>query len=113
FRDRVVDELPTYGLSGAAARTAAEAYVRGVADRIRAAHGGVVTGQLLEGSPANAIATCATSTGIDLIVMSSHGRTGASRLWLGSVTDAVIRSAPVPVLMVRGGDKGSGVGAPG
>ena len=36
--------------------------------------------------------------------MSSHGRTGASRFWLGSVSDAVIRSAPVPVLMVRGGE---------
>lgn len=106
FRDRVIDELPTYGLAGETAHATAQAYVLAAADRIRAAHGGVVTGHVLEGSAAGAIAAAVTSEGIDLIVMSSHGRTGASRFWLGSVTDAVIRSATVPVLMVRGGKSG-------
>ena len=36
-----------------------------------------------------------------LIVMTSHGRTGLSRLWLGSVADGLVRSAVAPVLMVR------------
>lgn len=103
-RERIVDEIPTYGLSGEAAREAAETYVRGSADRVRADQGGNVSGSVLEGSAAGAIVAHAQAIGADLIVMASHGRTGASRFWLGSVADAVIRSATVPVLMVRGGD---------
>jgi nucleotide-binding universal stress UspA family protein len=38
----------------------------------------------------------------DLIVMGTHGRHGIQHLVLGSVAEAVIRSAPVPVLLVRG-----------
>jgi nucleotide-binding universal stress UspA family protein len=101
-RERVVDELPTYGLTGEAARAAAEQYVLAAADRLRAEQGGSVSGAVLEGSAAGSIVAHATAAGTDLIVMSSHGRTGASRFWLGSVADAVIRSTTVPVLMVRG-----------
>ena len=101
YQQRVIDELPVYGLSGDAARCTAEDFVLAAADRVRAAHGGVVAGVVLDGSPAPSIVAYAASRGADLIVMSSHGRTGASRFWLGSVTDSVIRSATVPVLMVR------------
>jgi nucleotide-binding universal stress UspA family protein len=38
---------------------------------------------------------------IDLLVMATHGRKGASRFWLGSVTEEVIRSANCPVLVLR------------
>jgi nucleotide-binding universal stress UspA family protein len=102
-RERVVDEVPTYRLSGEAAHAAAELYMRGVADRMRG-EGGNVSAIVLDGSPAGAVVAHAAAIGADLIVMSSHGRTGASRFWLGSVSDAVIRSARVPVLMVRGGE---------
>jgi nucleotide-binding universal stress UspA family protein len=37
----------------------------------------------------------------DLIVLTSHGRGGINRAWLGSVTDRLVRRARVPVLMVR------------
>lgn len=37
----------------------------------------------------------------DLIVMSTHGRTGMDRIWLGSVADTVTRSTHIPVLLVR------------
>jgi len=37
---------------------------------------------------------------IDMIVMSSHGRSGLSRMMIGSVTDKVLRMAPCPVLVV-------------
>jgi nucleotide-binding universal stress UspA family protein len=99
--ERVVDELPVYGLSGDAARAAAEQYVVAVADRLRATGSGQVSATVLEGSAAQAIAEYVAKTGVDLIVMSSHGRTGMSRFWLGSVADAVIRTVTVPVLMVR------------
>ena len=102
FGERVTDALPVYGVTGSAARMAAEHYVQSTADRFRNLLGGRVTGTVTEGSPAHAIVAHATQVGADLIVMASHGRTGASRFWLGSVTDAVIRSAPIPILMVRG-----------
>ena len=43
----------------------------------------------------------ARTEGADLIVMTSHGRKGAKRLFLGSVTEAVLRESPCPVLVVR------------
>lgn len=39
--------------------------------------------------------------GADLIVLGTHGRTGLSRLLLGSIAENVVRGSPVPVLMVR------------
>ena len=36
-----------------------------------------------------------------LIVMTTHGRSGLSRLWLGSVADALVRHAGAPVLLLR------------
>lgn len=42
-----------------------------------------------------------TSVDYDLIVISSHGRSGFSRFLLGSVTDKVVRLTPVPVLVVE------------
>lgn len=38
----------------------------------------------------------------DLIVMGTHGRRGISRALLGSVTEMIVRTSPVPVLTVRG-----------
>jgi nucleotide-binding universal stress UspA family protein len=98
----VAEELATYGITGDAARSTAEHYVTGLADRLRAAHRLVVLADVVDGTAAEAIAEHATSVGSDLIVMTSHGRTGASRFWLGSVADAVMRAATVPVLIVRG-----------
>jgi len=46
-----------------------------------------------------AIADYATENGCDLIALSSHGRTGFRRLVLGSVAEAVLRRARVPVLV--------------
>lgn len=102
YHDRVADELPRYGLNSDAARAAAEQYIQSAADRLRTVRGARIDGAVLEGSPAGAIAHHIPVAGVDLVVMGSHGRTGASRFWLGSVADAVIRSATVPVLLVRG-----------
>ena len=101
-RPTVADELATYGITGDAARSTAEHYMAGMADRLRAAHRVAVMAEMVDGSAAEAIAGHAASVGSDLIVMASHGRTGMSRFWLGSVADAVMRAATVPVLVVRG-----------
>jgi nucleotide-binding universal stress UspA family protein len=39
----------------------------------------------------------------ELIVIGTHGRTGFSRLVLGSVAEGVVRAASMPVLLIRGG----------
>jgi len=51
--------------------------------------------------PADAIASYAEDNGADIIVMSSHGRSGPSRWAHGSVADKVLRASRVPVLIVR------------
>ena len=51
--------------------------------------------------PAEAIASYVEQNGADIIVMSSHGRSGPSRWAHGSVADKVLRSSCVPVLLIR------------
>jgi nucleotide-binding universal stress UspA family protein len=54
-----------------------------------------------EGEPADAILAAAESEGADVIVIGSSGRSGVGRMLMGSVSDDVIRRAPVPVMVVR------------
>jgi nucleotide-binding universal stress UspA family protein len=61
-----------------------------------------VTADLLEGPVvAEMLQGQAASSGVDLIVMTTHGHGPLSRFWLGGVTDKVIRGASVPVLIHR------------
>ena len=53
------------------------------------------------GRPVEAIQALADKLGAELIVMGTHGRTGISRLVLGSVAEAVSRRASCPVVTVR------------
>ncbi len=55
----------------------------------------------LQGVPSAEIRALAESENIDLIVMSSHGRTGLSRLLMGSVAENVLRYAKCPVLILK------------
>lgn len=52
------------------------------------------------GDPAEEIVRYAAEHGIDLVVLGTHGRTGVSRVLLGSVAERVLRTAPCPVLVV-------------
>src|SRR5262245_47430270 len=56
---------------------------------------------LTSSSPALAIAQYATESGVDLIVMGTHGRSAVAHLLMGSVAERVVRIAPCPVLTVR------------
>ncbi len=56
---------------------------------------------LITGAPADAIVRLAETENVDLIVMGTHGRTGLSRLVMGSVAEAVVRRAPCPVLTYK------------
>jgi nucleotide-binding universal stress UspA family protein len=53
------------------------------------------------GDVAKTICRLAEELGVDVIVVGSHGRTGLERLFLGSVSEHVVRHAPCPVLVVR------------
>ncbi len=53
------------------------------------------------GTPASNIVAEAEKSGYDLIVMSTHGRTGIAHMLIGSVTEQVLRNATCPVFSVR------------
>ncbi|MFH1169561.1 MAG: universal stress protein [Chloroflexota bacterium] len=57
--------------------------------------------KIIVGKAADVLAEYATKNGVDLIVIATHGRSGVSRWVFGSVADRILRSACVPVLMVR------------
>jgi nucleotide-binding universal stress UspA family protein len=57
---------------------------------------------LLKGTPAEQIVNAAKERNADLIVIGTHGRTGLSKLFMGSVAGKVVSAAECPVLTVRG-----------
>jgi universal stress protein A len=56
---------------------------------------------VVDGSPKVEIIQYARKQNIDLIVLSTHGRTGLTHVLVGSVAETVVRTAPCPVLTVR------------
>jgi nucleotide-binding universal stress UspA family protein len=54
----------------------------------------------LVGAPPELILDTAKAENVDLIVMSTHGRSGLNRLLYGSVAEAVLRGAHLPVLLI-------------
>lgn len=70
-----------------------------VAD-VAAEHGVAVEEHVRAGSPARAIRTFVEDNDVDLVVMGSHGRSGLSRVVLGSVAEKVLRRTRLPVLVV-------------
>jgi len=85
----------------AALKKAAVNYLTKLLSRVK--YDGVdVKMEVLDGGrAADLIADYATKNETDLIVIATHGRSGVSRWVWGSVADRVLRSACVPVLMVR------------
>lgn len=57
--------------------------------------------RLVEGDPASAIVEAAKGINCDMIIMGTHGRTGLSRMLMGSVAEVVLRRAPCPVLTAK------------
>jgi nucleotide-binding universal stress UspA family protein len=77
-----------------------EQYLKRLAAPLQA-EGLQVTTAVTVGWPAQTILDYARDHAIDLIVLATHGRSGAARLLLGSVADKVVRGAAVPVLLQR------------
>ncbi|OGO23573.1 MAG: hypothetical protein A2144_14785 [Chloroflexi bacterium RBG_16_50_9] len=78
----------------------AQRYLNRVAKRLEP-KGIKVNTEVLLGDPAKEIALYAETKGCDLIIMSSHGRSGPSRWAHGSVAEKVFRASCAPVFMVR------------
>ena len=71
------------------------------AERVQAAGGAVAQAHLSMGKADHEIVTLAEEIGAGLIAMGSRGRGGIRRALMGSVSDAVVRHAHCPVLVVR------------
>ncbi|WP_373990418.1 universal stress protein [Duganella sp. BuS-21] len=102
--------LPTLGDGGAVLEAgeyetqmqdAARAHIAKVA--AAAAAGGIpFTGVIaMSAKPADEIISAAEKYGADLIMMASHGRTGLSKLLMGSETQSVLSHTTLPVLVLR------------
>jgi nucleotide-binding universal stress UspA family protein len=79
-------------------------YLNELAARVQQEYDGPVTALLLSGEVAPTLEREVRQRAVDLVVMTTHGRAGMERAWLGSVADAVVRHVDVPVLLVRPAD---------
>lgn len=94
--------LPLEGRRTLPTRDEATAYVEEIAAKVTASARVPVLADVVEGSfAAPALLERVHALHADLLVMSTHGRGGVSRLWIGSVADAVTRQAECPILLVR------------
>jgi len=74
-------------------------YLTGLADDLNKE--GIITSiAVMQGDAAESILDYANNNGVDLIMISTHGKSGITRWAVGSVADKVIRLSPVPVLSV-------------
>jgi len=78
----------------------AEEYLRKVEERLKA-KGFSVDSHVRYGMEAEEILDHAAQEDIDLIAMSTHGRSGVGRWLLGSVAEKVLRHCPKPIFLVR------------
>lgn len=79
-------------------------YVRALAARLREPMGRTFSTAMLKGPVAQALGEYVKEISPDLVVMTTHGRGGLRRAWLGSVADELVRSLPIPILLLRPGE---------
>jgi nucleotide-binding universal stress UspA family protein len=84
-----------------AQRAAQGRALREDAERLAAATGLAVTAAVEDGATADALLRHAEAHGVNLIVMTTHGRGGLGRAILGSTADELVRRSGVPVLLAR------------
>jgi nucleotide-binding universal stress UspA family protein len=82
-------------------RKTAKQYLTDTAEKMRK-EGVNAAINLVEGSPADMVLEYLKSGGIDLLIMSTHGASGAGKRPMGSTAEKIIRNSPVPVLAVSG-----------
>jgi nucleotide-binding universal stress UspA family protein len=81
-------------------------YLRRLQANLRAVGIKVPSAVTLTGNVGESLAEYARESGIDLVVMATHGRGGLGRAWMGSVADYLSRHLEVPLLLVRPRENG-------
>jgi nucleotide-binding universal stress UspA family protein len=76
-------------------------YLRGLVAQLRERSGLQISSVMLEGSTEQALVEYVQDIRADLVVMTTHGRSGVRGAWLGSVADHLIRRLDVPVIVTR------------
>jgi len=100
-RPLLMEAGPAYTKVELAMQKADREYLRSVAARLRERLGRALSSAVLQGPAALTLAKYIRELSTDLVVMTTHGRGGLQRAWLGSVTDQLIRTSEVPILVVR------------
>ena len=77
------------------------AYLETIALELASVGSVPVTSVVLRGEPSEKICERARDVNADLVVMTTHGRTGLSRAWMGSVAHGVLRHTSAPVYLIR------------
>jgi nucleotide-binding universal stress UspA family protein len=78
----------------------AENYLREIVGRLKSA--GIKShSKLLTGKAADSLVDYIQENNFDLVIMATHGRSGISRWFWGSVADKILYSSQIPVLLVR------------
>ncbi len=77
-------------------------YMDGICTQLRAA-GFKVTYLVREGGAASVILKTSEDLGVDVVAMSTHGRTGLAHWIIGSTAERVVRHSKIPVLIIRPG----------
>ena len=101
---------PTYPLADAMEDRNAElrehdsTYMEGLVERLEPA-GVEIRPSLLSGRVGLTLTEFVEDEEIDLVVMTTHGRGGLQRAWLGSTADSLIRHCMIPILLVRPSDE--------
>lgn len=98
MKGRFLEAIATYA---ELRKEQATSVLDGAANAAKAAGVSCQTIQVENGQPHQAIIAAAEDKGCDLIVMSSHGRSGLSALLIGSVTSKVLANARTPVLVCQ------------
>jgi nucleotide-binding universal stress UspA family protein len=93
--------VDTGATDGNAVRSVAQNELEALAARLAAQAGVATRAAVVEGTVVETLARYASANAVDLVVMSTHGRTGIGRAMLGSVSDALVRSVECPVLLAR------------
>lgn len=100
-----IEGLPVLDARGQPVKgTHERAYLRRLAEQVQRAWHVPVDWRVLSAagaSPAQMLAAHAQDTGADCIVMTTHGRGGLERMWLGSVADQLIRMTDAPILLLH------------
>ena len=76
-------------------------YMEALAERLTRDHGVRARAHTVDGAVVTAVEWAVREWGSDLVVLTTHGRAGLERAWLGSVADSLLRHLEVPVLLIR------------